>query len=583
MKFDDQSNYSGRNMREVLDERYELQELIGRGGMATIYRALDRRIGRRVAIKVLRDTYSSDVKFVTRFQREAQAASMLTHPNIVQVYDYGQAGDSYYIVMEYVSGVDLRRYMRSAGEMPIDRVVAIAHDVASALGAAHRHGIVHRDVKPQNILIDAEGIVKLTDFGIASLYQDLTAERLTTTGMTLGTVQYYAPEQAQGEMVTPAADVYSLGIVIYEMLCGHPPFDGETPVAVAVRHIQEPPTPPHLINPTVPPALETIVLRCLEKLPEHRYPDGSALAYALEVYEDAGEDNPVLLPPGIGALVDEPSADPYQGGSTRPVGAPPGTVPRTRVPPDNRPRSQVTGVTTLLLFTAALALLGASCFLANQVGLLSIFSARPTATPIAHRATVPGLVGMQLDDARNKAEQAGFKLAVSRHEPDPNGQYPAGAIIAQDPQSGATAARGATIQVVVSSGAAQVTVPNLTGLTLGQAQQALANHGLTLGTVTTQVSDQPSGTVLNQSPAALDTVSQGTAVNVVISQAPAPTATLPPAPTATATPQPAPTATATPQPAPTATATPQPSPSPAPTATATPTATPTPSGTKTRP
>src|SRR2546430_15219805 len=267
---------------EVLGDRYQLGDAIGRGGMATIYRGQDLRMDRIVAIKVLREVYSTDPKFVTRFQREAKAASALQHPNIVQVYDYGQTDGNYFIVMELVEGTDLRRYLRSRGVLAIDRAVIITHDIALGLGAAHRRGIVHRDVKPQNILVGRDGSIKLTDFGIASVYKDINAERLTTTGMTLGTVQYYAPEQAQGEIVNPAADVYALGIVMYEMLTGRPPFDGDTPVAVAMQHIQDAPLPPSQMNPNIPPALEEIILRCLEKVPEMRFPDGNVLAHALE-------------------------------------------------------------------------------------------------------------------------------------------------------------------------------------------------------------------------------------------------------------------------------------------------------------
>src|SRR5260370_1909645 len=272
---------------EGVGERYELKEPIGRGGMATIYRGRDTRMDRIIAIKVLREVYSTDPKFVTRFKRGAKEASALQHPNIVQVYDYGQTGGNYFIVMELVEGTDLRRYLRSRGVLDIERSVIIAHDVALGLGAAHRRGIVHRDVKPQNILVGRDGSIKLTDFGIASVYKDINAERLTTTGMTLGTVQYYAPEQAQGEIVSPAADVYALGIVMYEMLTGRPPFDGDNPVAVAMQHIQDPPTPPRQLNPTIPPALEEIILRCLEKVPEMRFRDGSQLARALETLDDA--------------------------------------------------------------------------------------------------------------------------------------------------------------------------------------------------------------------------------------------------------------------------------------------------------
>src|SRR5436309_12424677 len=281
---------------EVLGERYKLQDPIGRGGMATIYRARDIRTDRIVAVKLLREAYSTDPKFVTRFQLEAKAASSLQHPNIVQVYDYGQTEGNYFIVMEMVEGTDLRRYLRARGILAVDRAIIIAHDVALGLGAAHRRGIVHRDVKPQNVLVGRDGSIKLTDFGIASVYKDINAERLTTTGMTLGTVQYYAPEQAQGEIVSPAADVYALGIVMYEMLTGRPPFDGDTPVAVAMQHIQDPPIPPSQLNPNIPPALEEIILRSLEKVPEMRFHDGSSLARALETLGEAEMDEIVTVP-----------------------------------------------------------------------------------------------------------------------------------------------------------------------------------------------------------------------------------------------------------------------------------------------
>src|SRR6266436_2195292 len=205
--------------------------------------------------------------------------------------------------MELVEGTDLRRYLHfKKGVLDTDRSVIIAHDVAMGLGAAHRRGIVHRDVKPQNILVGHDGSIKLTDFGIVSVYKDIDPERLTTTGMTLGTVQYFAPEQAQGEIVSPAADVYSLGIVMYEMLTGRPPFDGDNPVAVAMQHIQDAPTPPSHLNPNLPPALEEIILRCLEKVPERRFPDGSALAHALEMLGESTIAESMPAPGSSGTL-----------------------------------------------------------------------------------------------------------------------------------------------------------------------------------------------------------------------------------------------------------------------------------------
>src|SRR5438874_8054563 len=310
-------NVRGVMQIEILGDRYQLQDPIGRGGMATIYRARDLRMDRAVAVKVLREVYSTDPKFVRRFQVEAKAASALQHPNIVQVYDYGQTDGNYYIVMELVEGTDLRRYLRSRGVLDVDRAIIIAHDVSLGLGAAHRRDIVHRDVKPQNVLVGRGGSIKLTDFGIASVFKDINGERLTTTGMTLGTVQYYAPEQAQGEIVSPAADVYALGIVMYEMLTGRTPFDGDTPVAVAMQHIQDAPTPPRQLNPNIPPALEEIILRCLEKVPEMRYRDGSQLARALELLGDAEIDEqfPSTMTPGQQTATNVPNYVNYADGS----------------------------------------------------------------------------------------------------------------------------------------------------------------------------------------------------------------------------------------------------------------------------
>jgi len=263
------------------EDRYQPMDPIGRDGMSTIYRGRDMQTDRIVAIKVLREVYSDDSKFVAQFQRGAEAQFALHHPNVVQVYDHVQANGKYFIVMELVEGTDLRRYLRSRGVLDVETAIRIAHDVALGLGATHRRGIVHRDVKPQNILMGRDGSIKLTGFGIASVYKDMNDERLTTTGMTLGTVQYYAPEQALDEIVSPATDIYALGMVLYEMLIARPAFDGDTPVAVAMAHIQDQPTPPRQFNPAIPQGLEGIILRCLEKQPEKRYQDGNELAAAL--------------------------------------------------------------------------------------------------------------------------------------------------------------------------------------------------------------------------------------------------------------------------------------------------------------
>jgi len=249
--------------------------------MATIYHGIDTHTDQGVAIKVLRETYSRDPKFGKRFQKETKVMSSLQHPNIVQVYDYGQMDGNYFIIVELIEGTDLRRYLRSRGILDAENAVKIAGNVALGLGAAHRRGIIHRNVKPTNILLGRDGSIKLTDFSLANV-KGMSREELSTTGTSLNIVPYYPPEQAMGEIVTPAADVYSLGMVMYEMLTGHPPFDGDSPVAVAMKHIHDTPKLPSQFNPNIPAALEEIIIRCLEKLPNMCFRDGSELARALE-------------------------------------------------------------------------------------------------------------------------------------------------------------------------------------------------------------------------------------------------------------------------------------------------------------
>ncbi|MBA2285590.1 MAG: protein kinase [Ktedonobacteraceae bacterium] len=512
---------------EVLGERYQLQEPIGRGGMATIYRGRDLRMDRVVAIKVLREVYSTDPKFVTRFQREAKAASALQHPNIVQVYDYGQTEGNYFIVMECIEGTDLRRYLRSRGLLDIDRAIIIAHDVALGLGAAHRRGIVHRDVKPQNILVGRDGSIKLTDFGIASVYKDINAERLTTTGMTLGTVQYYAPEQAQGEIVSPAADVYALGIVIYEMLTGRTPFDGDTPVAVAMQHIQDLPVPPSQLNPNIPPALEDIIMRCLEKIPEMRYRDGSALARALENLGEAelsGDGLPTGATPGTtsapvpaygqrvpgaaGAVSDPATVAWEQDGrrastSSPQHGAPvapfAGAMVEQHYPPqamyggaplidsgttrpfqrgamqDGGRDSRFASIMTALIFLATLLLLGFSVYLASVLGYVRLpFSSGPvvTSTPAPPGIPVPNLIGLSYQEAQTRATNAGFVLQV-------NNGLTAGYVQNQWPAPAGYAAKGSTILINLQPGPLKVIVPaGLVGNTLSGAEAILNSENM---------------------------------------------------------------------------------------------------------
>jgi len=262
----------------VLNDRYEVEATLGEGGMARVFRGTDRVLGRTVAIKVLAGKYAGDDSFVARFRREAQAAAGLNHPNIVGVYDTGDHGDMHYIVMEYVEGDTLADVLRRDGPMNPDRASVVAGEVATALQAAHDTGLVHRDVKPGNVMIDDENRVKVMDFGIARAAADDT---LTQTGVVLGTASYLSPEQAQGLPVDARSDIYSLGCVLYEMLTGRPPFVGDTPVSIAYKHVNEEPRPPSELNPSVPAHLDAAVRRSLAKDPHDRFPSADAFRAAL--------------------------------------------------------------------------------------------------------------------------------------------------------------------------------------------------------------------------------------------------------------------------------------------------------------
>jgi eukaryotic-like serine/threonine-protein kinase len=613
---------------EFLGDRYQLQDPIGRGGMATIYRARDVRMDRVVAIKVLREVYSTDPKFVRRFQVEAKAASALQHPNIVQVFDYGQTDGNYYIVMELVEGTDLRRYLRSRGVLDVDRAIIIAHDVALGLSAAHRRGIVHRDVKPQNILVGRGGSIKLTDFGIASVYKDINAERLTTTGMTLGTVQYYAPEQAQGEIVSPAADVYALGIVMYEMLTGHPPFDGDSPVAVAMQHIQDVPTPPSHINPNIPPALEEIILRCLEKVPEMRFRDGSQLARALETLADNELGETVVapltsghapvpitynqIPPrpnttGRNALRNDqqpspaPVADPELNGNgssssngRNGAGGAVGTEDDRTIPLNQErynppvyipePGASRPGQVGTVPRSGAVpqnrrssrfaAIITVLILLATLILLgFSIYVAYTVfnngkgsvSTPVVTLVKVPDLKNETWTDALSSATHAGFRLKSQNGSTD-------GVVDSQNPRAGVEASSGSTI--LVQMGVQKVTVPSIPKYSsLEAVEQILINNGFTYTVIPdgTDPNLQPN-TVSRLSPPSGSSVASGSKISIYVVNyenggpvvTPPPSPTPKPSPMPSPTPKPSPMPSPTPKPSPMPSPTPKPSPSPSP-------------------
>ena len=304
----------------TLGGRYELQRRLAQGGMATVYLATDRQLDRQVAIKMLHPQFASDPTFAERLRREARAAAGLSHPNIVGVYDWGRQGERYFIVMEYVSGHSLAEIIAARGPLDPKAAAAIAFEVAAALAFAHRAGIVHRDVKPQNVLLSSDGHVKVTDFGIATMMGGGPSLGLTETGTVVGTAAYLSPEQAQGETTDARSDLYSLGVVLYEMLAGYPPFRGDTPISVAYQHVQDPPVPLTEIADGVPQALETITMRLLAKDPDDRYGRAEDLRQHLQIVRERLEQ----LPP------EPPAEPPPPAPPPRPPARPPAVPHRLR-------------------------------------------------------------------------------------------------------------------------------------------------------------------------------------------------------------------------------------------------------------
>jgi serine/threonine protein kinase len=283
----------GNGAGRLLNDRYQLISVVGGGGMAQVYKARDNILGRIVAVKVLREQYASDAQFVARFRREAQAAANLSHPNIVNVYDVGQDGDMYYIIMEYIAGTSVKELITQSAPLPIDQAVSIAAQILAGLEYAHRNGLIHRDIKPQNVLITPEGGVKVTDFGIAKSVSDLG---LTEAGLALGTAHYFSPEQARGERVVPQSDIYAVGVTLYEMLTGRLPFESESAVGLAYKHIGEPPPPPRDLVPSIPPRLNNIVLRALAKDPQDRFTSAAEMEKALRAVQAGGQQPTVEVP-----------------------------------------------------------------------------------------------------------------------------------------------------------------------------------------------------------------------------------------------------------------------------------------------
>jgi eukaryotic-like serine/threonine-protein kinase len=495
----------------LLSDRYELGDTLGYGGMSEVHRGMDKRLGRDVAVKVLRADLARDPQFQLRFRREAQNAAALNHPAIVAVYDTGEVHSDFgplpYIVMEYVDGHTLREMVKTQGPLSQQRVIEVMADVCAALDFSHKHGIIHRDVKPANIMINRAGAVKVMDFGIARALGE--GQNVTQTAAVIGTAQYLSPEQAQGLAVDARSDVYAAGCVLFELLTGEPPFTGDTPVAVAYQHVREDPRSPSELNPNVSPQLDAIVLKALSKNPANRYQSAAEMrADLVRVRSGQQPLAPVVMSEDERtALLNHPGATGHtrriNGAGTRHLPPP---VPPVRYAggyddePERRTGRRIAiGVGVAVV----LGLIGLTAYL--------IFSG-PKAP---QQVQVPSLVGQQQEIARSQLQAANLRPNIESvaSTADQKGQ-----VVATDPAAGASVAVNSTVTLRIGAGPAPAKVPALTNLSVADATQQLVQLGLTLGKQTEQNTTDPTqfGKILSTSPAAGAEVPPGTAVDLVV-------------------------------------------------------------------
>lgn len=462
----------------VFAERYKLADFIGQGGMSLVYRAVDIRTGHSVAVKILKSEYNSDKEFLERFQREAQAASLMSHHNIVNLLDVGVEGEYRYLVLEYVSGNTLKEIIRQKGCLTTNTAIQITIRILSALQHAHDNGIVHRDIKPQNVLVHSDGHVKVADFGIARMTNALTIGKKDTV---VGSVHYSSPEQATGAVVDYTSDIYSTGVVLYEMLTGHVPFSGDTPVAVAMQHIKAAPPPIADFNPEVPSAVVAVVTKAMEKSPKKRYQSAREMADALARARD-GKEEPLSAPLSTGSCAVKPKPS-GNGQFKRPGDFRGGGLQTSRSSP-SRPaiRRRPAWWLTVLLVVAVLGVLA--------LGMIQIYN------QVATSAVAPELVDLTVEEAQALARRAGLNL---EHREVNHDTIPAGIIISQTPEADTPMVKGDSVVVTVSLGPVTSLTPNLVGLPLDKAAARLKEKNL--GMVVFKIaSTEPVDQVISQNP-----------------------------------------------------------------------------------
>jgi len=462
--------------------------------MAEVYRGRDELLGREVAVKVLSERLSTDRSFVERFRREAQAAANLNHPNIVSLYDYGSDGATNFIVMEYIDGRSLGDVITQEAPLLPERAAEIASDVAKALERAHNAGLVHRDIKPNNIMMTSTGQTKVTDFGIVRALGGETEQQMTQTGMVIGTAAYLSPEQAQGNPVDARSDVYSLGCVLYEMLTGKPPFSGDTPLAVAYKHVREAPEPPSSLNPDVPQDLDAVVMKALAKHPDNRYESASSMREDLVRFTSGQQ---VHATPLLSDTVVATSA----GGGTQ-------VMRRTEVFAGDQEEEQRRSRAGWYVVIALLIL--------GLFGLLAYVLANNLLGG-GELVRVPDVVGMTEDEAVDELEAAGFEVEV---EPRPNKKVEEGEVFKQEPEADERLEEGEIVTITVSSGVRQVQVPDVGGMKLKEAVAVIEDAGLKPSVTRVESETAEPNTVIDQDPAAGTEVDVNSEVELEVAAAP---------------------------------------------------------------